>query len=78
MTNTHNKNVQLRNYRGADRFGIRAGLTVGNPCYWSMLSLVFAKLFEKLQTNCENSDQDSFYSLPGIALISESPYLVLI
>ena len=29
--------------------GIRAGLTVGNPCYWSMLSLVFAKLFEKLQ-----------------------------
>ena len=36
--------------------GIRAGLTVGNPCYWSMLSLVFAKLFEKLQTICENSD----------------------
>ena len=59
-------------------FGIRAGLTVGNPRYWSMLSLVFAKLFEKLQTICENSDYASFYSLHGIALISESPYLVLI
>ena len=36
--------------------GIRAGLTVGNPCYWSMLSLVFAKLFEKLQIIYENSE----------------------
>ena len=37
-------------------FGIRAGLTVGNPCYRSMLSLVFENLFEKLQTICENSE----------------------
>jgi hypothetical protein len=30
-------------------FGIRAGLSVGKPCYWSMLSLVFEKSISKLK-----------------------------
>ena len=33
----------------ATGLGIRAGLPVGNPCYWSMLSLELVKTILKLQ-----------------------------
>src|SRR5664279_6339001 len=39
---------------GSDRFGIRAGLPIGNPFYWSMLSLVFVKTIFKLKLCCKN------------------------
>ena len=35
---------------GVTVLGIRAGLSVGNPCYWSMLSLVFTKTISKMKS----------------------------
>ena len=39
--------VLLYTVGGRYKVGIRAGLTVGNPCYWPMLSLVFVKTILK-------------------------------
>ena len=39
---------------GALQIGIRAGLPVGNPFYWSMSRLVFVKVIYKLKMSCEN------------------------
>ena len=39
---------------GALQVGIRAGLPVGNPFYWSMSSLMFVKIIYNLKMSCEN------------------------
>ena len=52
-------------------FGIRAGLPVGNPCYWSMLSLELVKTILKLQASCENFLRNSFLLLTWCHSISE-------
>ena len=54
---------------GSDRVGIRAGLTVGNPCYWPMLSLVFVKTILKPTNYLRKFWVGFFYSLPDVALI---------
>ena len=53
---------------GVTGFGIRAGLSVGNPCYWSMLSLVLAKTISKMKSIYETL-VCFFYSLPSFALL---------
>ena len=54
---------------GLLQFGIRAGLPVGNPCYWSMLSLVIVKTILHLKVSYEKLLKILFYFLSGIALI---------
>ena len=39
--------------RAVTNFGIRAGLPVGNPCYWSMFSLVIVKTILHLKVSYE-------------------------
>ena len=53
---------------GVTGFGIRAGLSVGNPCYWSMLSLVLVKTISKMKSIYETL-VCFFYSLPSFALL---------
>ena len=48
MPNTHNIFAYLHT-RGPTSFGIRAGLPVENPYYWSMLSLAVVKTILKLK-----------------------------
>ena len=54
---------------GRYKVGIRAGLTVGNPCYWPMSSLVFVKTILKPTNYLRKFWVGFFYSLPDVALI---------
>ena len=60
------------------KVGIRAGLTVGNPCYWPMLSLVFVKTILKPTNYLWKLWVGFFLLLTWYRSDSESPYLVLI
>jgi len=62
---------------GVTGFGIRAVPTVGKPCYWSMLSLVFVKTILKMKSICENSSMLLFL-LIQFRSNSGLSYLVLI
>ena len=59
------------------QIGIRAGLHVGNPFYWSMSILVFVKIIYKLKMSCENPLRILFTPYPTPS-ISELPYLYLL
>ena len=59
MPNTHNIFAYLRT-RGPASFGIRAGLPVGNPYYWSMLSLAVVKNILKLKGFVKTLDRILF------------------
>ena len=59
MPNTHNIFAYLRT-RGPTSFGIRAGLPVGNPYYWSMLSLAVVKTILKLKGFAKTLDMILF------------------
>ena len=48
---------------GALQVGIRAGLPVGNPFYWSMSSLVHENYFN-LKMSCENPPRILFTPYP--------------
>ena len=63
--------------QGSDSFGIRAGLSVGNPFRWSKLSLAFAKLSESIKMIVKTPTRILFtpYLVP---LWIQSPYLVLV
>ena len=63
---------------GSDKVGIRAGLTVGNPCYWSMLSLVFVKTILKPTNYLRKFWVGFFLLLTWYRSNSESSYLVLV
>ena len=62
---------------GALQVGIRAGLPVGNPFYWSMSSLVFVKVIYNLKMSGENHLRFLFTPYPTRSN-SELSYLYLI
>ena len=62
---------------GALQVGIRAGLPVGNPFYWSMSSLVL-KVIYNLKMNCENPLRILFTPYPTRCPLSVLSLFVLI
>ena len=55
---------------GALQIGIRAGLHVGNPFYWSMLSLELIKIIYELKMSCENPLRILFTPYPTRSTLS--------